>query len=150
MFSCECEVGSDLFKDFGLKSHEHPRTCCSLIRTLTLWALFCSHSLAHRHTESREEWALYWYLRQGGKNIFLPIFLSEVNRQHPSPPHFLSLSLPHSLSQLPCLHFSLLPRPPPSVCLHHTLYVSVWESLAVSAGPQGPFHAADVHGGCRL
>lgn len=85
-----------------------------LKKTFTLWAV---HTHTHTRTGSREEWALYWYLRQGGKNIFLPIFLSEVNGQHPSPPH----SLPPTLSppRLPHFNFSLPLSPSP--CLPPTL-----------------------------
>ena len=99
-----------------------------------------SHTLGSillTHTQNREEWALYWYLRQGGKNIFLPIFLSEVNGQHPSLPR--SLPPTFSLSRLPRLNFSLLPRPPRSppslalsVCLQHT-FISLWGGALLRA-----------------
>jgi len=53
---------------------------------------------------------------------------------------FLTLSLPHShfltFSQLPHLNLSLSCLPL-RVCLQHFNF-SVWESIAASAGPQGP------------
>lgn len=86
-----------------------------LKKTFTLWAVH-----TRTRTGSREEWALYWYLRQGGKNIFLPIFLSEVNGQHPSPPHSYS-HLPDSLILISRSRSPLL-----RVCLQH-LFLCVGE-----------------------
>lgn len=61
----------------------------------------------YTHKAGRRELFFYWYLRQCGKNIFLPIFLSEVNGQHPSLPLSFPASFP--LLRTPPLNFSLQP-----------------------------------------
>lgn len=82
-------------------------------------------SISLTHTQSREEWALYWCLRHGGKNNFLPIFLSEVNGQHPSLPRSLPPTIfPNSLVLISRSYLAHLALPPfslsLSVCLQHT------------------------------
>ena len=67
---------------------------------------------------------------------------------------FLARSLPptFSHSQLPHLNFSLLPCPPLSlsVCLHH-IFISLCRTALLRAlAYRDPFHAAEVHSGCRL
>lgn len=74
-------------------------------------------TLMKTRTLSREDWVLYWHLRQGGKNILMPIFLSEVNGQQPPPP-------------------------PSHPYFNH---LSVWLNcvyISPTLAPQSPFHAA--------
>lgn len=85
-----------------------PGTRCTLMKTRTL---------------NREDWVLYWHLRQGGKNILMPIFLSEVNGQQPPPPTLTSTT---SL-------FGLIVR----------IFPQHWP-------PRVLFMQLMVHGGCRL
>lgn len=91
-------------------SQRQPGTRCTLMKTRTL---------------NREDWVLYWHLHQSGKNILMPIFLSEVNGQQPPPPpshpYFNHLSV-----WLNCVYISPCRR-----------------SSVPTLAPQSPFHAAD-------
>lgn len=98
-----------------------PGTRCTLMKT---------------HTLHREDWVLYWCLRKGGKNMLLPIFLSEVNGQQPPLPPSLPPSLRLSLS---------LPFPPThlSVWLNCAYMSPCRVALVPTPAPQSSSHAAD-------
>lgn len=79
------------------------------------------------------------------KNILLPILLSEVNGQHPSPP----LSSPPS-HVLVLISHSYLAHLCVSAVITH-LRLRVWESLAVGKWPAGTiFMLLVLHSGCSL
>lgn len=121
-----------------------PRTCCTLIRTLTLWA----HT--HTHTARRSGLFIGTYVRVE-RTFSCPYSCLRLTGNIRL---FLARSLPptFSHSQLPHLNFSLLPCPPLSlsVCLHH-IFISLCRTALLRAlAYRDPFHAAEVHSGCRL
>lgn len=96
------------------------------------WVRSCSQEHVvpwWRLTHWTQRWLLYWCLRQGGKNILLPIFLSEVNGQLLSLPSSRSL---HRALTSPTSLFALTPR------------------LFPRAREPGCHRVLFMHGGCRL